>query len=293
MTLFKLGTIKVKLNYLLMPLLFLYYYLGYGLEVLIGLSSVLIHELFHSITANKLGITVKEIELFPFGGIAKVSNNLSGDPSKEIIVSLMGPISNFLLVGLFFIIERFYMSHYVFDMIIKTNISIGLFNILPIFPLDGGRILRGHLSRVMGFKSATKILSKTTYVLTFLGVLFGVIVLIMNKNGIYFILLSCFIFIAAKKEKNMAVFLFMGEIIKKREELLNRRIMGSHILVALNVTTGKEILDCFLPQKYHIIIIIDHEGKAVGYIKENELLDGIIENGIDVPLESLLNNTKK
>ncbi|MBI5326799.1 MAG: site-2 protease family protein [Deltaproteobacteria bacterium] len=109
---------------------------------------VLIHELSHSYTSNKLGIEVKEITLFIFGGVAKLTKE-PDDPIKELKIAIAGPAASTALAATFWVLMRLVdaISIYpvlsaVFGYLSMINMVLVAFNIIPGFPLDGGRILR-------------------------------------------------------------------------------------------------------------------------------------------------------
>lgn len=123
---------------------------------LISLVSVLLHEVGHSIIASKYGIKFQKIILFALGGVALIPNEITV-PKKEICMAIAGPLISFIISGLSFLFWFIFIQSNIFvsqnfpiDAIFFysgiINLVIGLFNLLPIFPCDGGRILRSFLS---------------------------------------------------------------------------------------------------------------------------------------------------
>ncbi|MBU0762074.1 MAG: site-2 protease family protein [Candidatus Altiarchaeota archaeon] len=147
--------------------------------LLLVFSIVLAHELIHSITAILHGVRVPKITLLPIGGLASIE--LPQDPVLEIKVSVAGPLFNFLLaalgtvmlysintslVGFQEILSGFFVGNLgmnsvesVLSVMIYINFMLGAFNMLPAFPMDGGRVFRGVLALWMDYVSATKIAS--------------------------------------------------------------------------------------------------------------------------------------
>ncbi len=126
-------------------------------------ASVALHELGHSVVARAKGSYIQEIVLYPFGGAAKISN-IPTRPLDEILVALAGPAVSLLLgiVGLFagFLILGAHpeANHYplVFELG-AINIALFVFNLFPVFPMDGGRVLRALIARKKGRLAATRI----------------------------------------------------------------------------------------------------------------------------------------
>ncbi len=108
--------------------------------------SVLVHELSHSVLAINRGIPVKGITLFIFGGISQIAREAQR-PFVEFIIAGIGPLSSFILGGLFlglYVVTRDTSAHLgeMAFTLAFINFSLGIFNMLPGFPLDGGRVLR-------------------------------------------------------------------------------------------------------------------------------------------------------
>jgi len=110
-------------------------------------GSVLLHEMGHSLAARKFGINTHSITLYPFGGIARVAaKHLS--PWEEIVISMAGPLVN---LGIVLISAPFlYFDFPPVAYLIFLNLVMGIFNLFPAFPMDGGRVLRATLSHFSG-----------------------------------------------------------------------------------------------------------------------------------------------
>jgi Zn-dependent protease/CBS domain-containing protein len=110
-------------------------------------ASVLIHELSHSLMAMRSGIHIPEITLFLFGGVSKLSEE-PRDPKTELKIAIVGPLSSFALALLFWAMQKLLpgpgasLTKAVLHYLAWINLALGIFNLIPGFPLDGGRILR-------------------------------------------------------------------------------------------------------------------------------------------------------
>lgn len=292
MNIFKIRDINIKINIFMLVMFIFYSLCGYFFETSIMVLSILIHEIFHSIAARKYGIKISEVEIFPFGGIAKFENIRTITPKEEIIICAIGPLSNLIIIILFLSLRVFYFDSYLIDYIIKVNKVIFIINVLPIFPLDGGKIVRAILSLFIGYKASTIRLVYITYFLCTFIILYDIL------NGItvnitYLGAIAVFSIVAAKKEREMAAFAFIRSITEKTNELSRKKKMKVHILVCIKTINIKETIECFLPNKYHIFIIIDSNGETIGTITEGQLIEGIYRYGFDVTLEELLIGSKK
>lgn len=154
---------------------------------LIALFSILLHELAHSAIASKYGIKFERIVLFAFGGVS-LSQQEIADPKREIHMAFAGPLVSFIVSSLSFSLWLILFQSHIFaiegspvgGIFLYTaliNLGLGLFNLLPIFPSDGGRILRSIMTmRINEHVRATKIAIKIGTFVSLGLVLAGVLV---------------------------------------------------------------------------------------------------------------------
>ena len=193
--LFKLFGIDVKIHasFFLLPAVVGYLYSrAYGLEiglravalVVMVFACVLAHEFSHGLKAKSYGIRVADITLYVIGGVASMQR-IPREPRLEFSIAIVGPLLNFalaliLLVPLYFLfgtqalldpsLESWPQT---FVNLFWANIVLGLFNLVPAFPMDGGRILRSLLARRMSFANATRISVYLGYSFAILFALIG------------------------------------------------------------------------------------------------------------------------
>ncbi|WP_429842842.1 M50 family metallopeptidase [Brevibacillus sp. FIR094] len=166
---------------------------GHFLEVITLFIIVLIHELGHIAMARELGWTVKEVQLLPFGGVATMENSYATDPMDEIVVALAGPFLNIMMMAASYLF--WFMGIWTEEwarFFLVSNLTIALFNLLPIWPLDGGRILLAVLCWFMSYRQATMI--SLTGSTLFAGIMVGMSSLELKYNlaviGIYLLVLN-------------------------------------------------------------------------------------------------------
>jgi Zn-dependent protease len=134
---------------------------GVGVASLGLFVSVALHELGHAIAARRYGINTAHITLYPFGGVAAIER-MPEDPDQEMVIALAGPAVNFALAALG---GWIWLGADKLELILApialgfviTNLGMGLFNLIPAFPMDGGRVLRSLLARRMGFLPASRL----------------------------------------------------------------------------------------------------------------------------------------
>jgi Zn-dependent protease/predicted transcriptional regulator len=171
---------------------------------LLFFGSVIFHELSHSIVALHYKLPVKSITLFVFGGLSQIER----EPSKareELQMAIAGPISSLFLAGVFWAIWRYAhageMVAAMCSWLAFINLILGLFNLVPGFPLDGGRVLRGIVWGITGdFKKASRIASGSGRFFAYLMILFGIWqTLLGNWGGLWLAFIGWFLLEAAKE----------------------------------------------------------------------------------------------
>jgi len=190
--------------------------LGVGFVFLLFVIVVL-HELGHAITARRFGIRTRDITLLPIGGLARLER-MPEDPKQELLVALAGPAVNVCLAVLLFAaigaggqLERLAYLSLAGSGWLATfmwvNIVLAAFNLVPAFPLDGGRVLRALLATRMNYPQATRIAASVgqglALVLAFLGlasIVFGRLGPLSNP---FLLLIALFVWMAAGQEAEM------------------------------------------------------------------------------------------
>ena len=168
-------------------------------------TSVLLHELGHSLVARRQGLPVKDITLFIFGGVSEISEEPS-TASDEFIMALSGPLVSFALAGAFgllYLLTR-RLSEPVAALglfLAGINLSLGVFNLIPGFPLDGGRVLRAILWGARRDLSwATRWASRTGQAVAFVFILYGIVQAFSGNwvSGLWIALIGLFLDNAAR-----------------------------------------------------------------------------------------------
>lgn len=167
---------------------------------------LILHELSHSYVAKRSGIQIRRITLFLFGGVAEMAEDVKS-PGTEFAMAIAGPLVTFILAGAFyglFLLAGSLDASLVIvaplQYLVWVNIFIGVFNLLPGFPLDGGRVLRSILWKITGdIRKATRVASIAGqgFGLAIAGA--GIALIFLNLiGGFWFIIIGVFLYTLAK-----------------------------------------------------------------------------------------------
>ncbi len=170
------------------------------------LTCIMLHELGHSLIAQRLGVQVRSITLLPIGGVA-VLKGIPENPWHEIAITLSGPTVNLAIAAallpftglpsdLFVLSMPYNLTSFLATMV-SANLTLFIFNFVPAFPMDGGRLLRAVLALVVPFPRATVIAATVGQALAILFVLVGL------KFSLWLIVIGVLIFIGAEGEEKV------------------------------------------------------------------------------------------
>lgn len=186
------------------------YWAGGVVAALLLFTSVLLHELSHALVARAHGVGVAAITLHVFGGVSELETE-PPDPRAEFGIAIIGPIVSVTLGGLAFAARQVAAGHdwlaALFTYLAVVNVVVGVFNLVPGFPLDGGRILRAMLWWWSGrFERASEIASRVGMGVAMLLAALGVARLLAGEptGGGWFLLLGLFLFQAARRAHDVA-----------------------------------------------------------------------------------------
>ena len=242
--------------------------------VLAIFTCVLLHELGHVFMARYFSITARDIVLYPFGGIAMLSK--APHDKEELFIAIAGPLVNFVIAFILWS-TKLTTLHPLLEDLFETNIFIGIFNLIPAIPMDGGRILRAILS-MLKLKSATNIAAKISQACSVL----------MGIAGIYFgsamlCIIAIVVFFGALQE-SLSEHTNTAAVGKRASDFLVERSKlyefthGTALSDALPIAM-KALQDTF-PVLYH--------GKLLGMISRSALIDAATSDPSEQYLSSLM-----
>jgi len=265
-------------------LLFLLAYASVGLlrETLLVFWVVLLHELAHVAAAACFGIRTERVELLPFGGVASFSEPLVASPAREAIIAVCGPAHNFAFAYLAAVLERSgFVSSSLARFLVETNIAIGLFNLLPGIPLDGGRILRAALVPTLGTVGASRLASAVGRVLGLCILMAGGIMAYAGHCNVLLPVLGGFLVFAASREARAVSWVRVRDTLRKKREFLAAGTMSVNLLAVHEKACLKDVVRHFVPGKLNVVLVFDTELVIRTLACELDVLKAMSEHGPD------------
>ena len=250
--------------------------------------TVFLHELGHALAAKKYNIKTKDITILPIGGLARLER-IPENPKEELVVAIAGPAVNIAIAAItgFFITiphikdltiqlsggvtqSNFFLNFFI------VNIWLAIFNLIPAFPMDGGRVLRAILAMKFERHIATKIAARIGQLLAIAFIIIG-----FNSNP-FLIFIGLFIILAAQAEVEMtkAGFMLRGifvkDIVMKNYETINANDIVE--------TAVKQLLN---GQCKNFIVISG--GLPVGSLSRDEIIEALSNNGNKAAIDTVMN----
>ncbi len=246
---------------------------------------VVLHELGHSLQAMKYGVKVKSITLLPIGGVAQM-DSIPEKPGRELAVALAGPTVNFVIAGILGLSllfmrqtglivswnELLYQSlsadwkRLLFSLLV-ANLALGCFNLIPAFPMDGGRVLRSLLALRLDYVRATRI---AVNVGQGLAVLFGFMGLVSGNFSLVFI--GIFVFAGASQENKIA------RLRNVLQELRVSQALSEGIWAISPHASLAYVLALTLRGRQADFPVVEN-GRLVGVLPRDDLLKALKERG--------------
>jgi Zn-dependent protease/predicted transcriptional regulator len=257
---------------------------------LILFAIVVLHELGHSLTALTFNVPVEEIVLFPIGGVAKLAR-IPEEPIQEFLIAIAGPAVNFAIAivmaigGLIIapILDLAFAPSLrinfadlslvaVFNYVFISNLFLGVFNLLPAFPMDGGRILRSLLATRLNYRRATRIAVAIGQSLAWLLGLLGFL-----QGNYFLIIIAIFIYLGAgSEERQIQLRSVLGNLTV--EQVYSRQPQVLHPDASL-----QEAVALTLNSFQSNFPICDGE-QYVGILTHTRLVQALDQKGPDLPV---------
>ena len=257
---------------------------------------VVLHELGHSYAALRYHVPVRRIVLLPIGGVAELER-MPDKPSQELVVALAGPAVNFVLALLLWLVaqgvrlgdellpgpmldlfERGALAGgaAVFRYVFIANLFLGIFNLVPAFPLDGGRVLRALLALRMPYVRATSIAVSIGQTMAWLFGLWGVL-----SGNFFTLILAVFVYMGAGQE---------GRVVQVRGVLAGVRVrqaFTSRVLALAPTDPIGRAVEATL-QSFQADFPVCEDGRVVGLLTAGDLVQALRQQREGMPVSAVM-----
>lgn len=248
-----------------------------GLTLIVALFGIVVlHELGHALTARRFGIRTRDITLLPIGGVARLER-MPEDPKQELLVALAGPAVNVVLAGLLLVVivltgatlripDSLLAGGSFLSNLLWINVSLAVFNMLPAFPMDGGRVLRALLAMKMDYVHATHRAASTGQAL---ALVFGLVGLFYNP---FLLFIALFVWMGAAAESSM---------VQMKSALAGIPVSKAMITDFRSLAPGnslQEAIEHVLAGFQHDFPVLEQE-RLVGVLTRDDLLKSLAQKG--------------
>ena len=241
--------------------------------VLALFACVVLHELGHALAARRYGIGTRDITLLPIGGVARLES-IPTRPSQEIVVALAGPVVNVVLAAAGFVMLSLAGPEAWLQRLVIANISLVLFNLIPAFPMDGGRVLRALLAMRMDRVRATGIAARIAQGFAAVA---GVVGLFGNPT---LLVLAVFVWMQAESEAGQVRLAAAEAVLARPMRVVTVRALAADATLGDGVRlvlTGPE-------QEFPVM----QRGEVKGFVRRRELLAALARYGYGHPVQAVM-----
>src|SRR6266566_7583303 len=241
-------------------------------------ACVVLHELGHALTAQRYGIRTRDITLLPIGGVSRLER-MPDDPRQEVAVARAGPAVNLVIAATLYhwlslsetlrpLAALSVTGGPVLQRLMVVNLSLALFNLLPAFPMDGGRVLRALLAMRMDYTRATQLAAQVGQAM---ALLFGFVGLFANP---FLLFIAFFVWIGAAQEASMVQMRSaLGGIPVSRAMLTDFQTLAPG-------DPGKRVLDLIVSGSQADFPVVE-DGRVVGVLLRRDVLGALAQRGQD------------
>lgn len=245
------------------------------------------HELAHASAAKALGYTPEKISAGLFGGVMHLREGFL-QPFRELLIHLAGPAFNLVCAAIFFAASCLIPG--VRERAIEltmANLVLCLFNLMPFYPLDGGKIARLYLAFFIGYGHAEQVSRIFSYFFSLLLFLLGIYLVQYNRMNLLISALAVNLFLACRADNS---FLFY-KVAKDIEE--GNRRQKEKLVVCRSDTQAVKIIHSYRPMDRRLFTVVNEKGCYRGQLTEEEMLDGVYACGIYADFDKLLARKRK
>lgn len=264
------------------------YFFDYHYKYLSTFVALIIHELSHILVSMAQGGKIHKLRVFPIGLNAVFSEDFNKD-TNTFLINISGPLSNILISLGCFLLSTYYLPKSDnMRFFILTNVFLAVFNMLPVLPLDGGRILRDILTSQIGLFKAYKYSIRVSKGLGLFIILIGLVQIHNNIYNFSLIFLGSYIFCFLKNEKSEVYFMNIKNLVYKRSRFLRKGVYPGRELVVIKTMRLGDIVKDMDFDRFHIIYVLDEDMRLARVFTEQEIIDNMTKFDGEISFDELM-----
>lgn len=267
-----------KTKLILLELIFLVVICSIQNSLIIGYLWIILHEAVHILVAKYYGLNLYGVELHLTGAMANIMDIDELSNNKKLLLYLSGPLFNFFAMLVLMAINGYYDSEFI-EVSISLNFFLGVFNLIPAYPLDGIRVYEILLGKKVLYKKAKRILCYISFVFSGVFILLFFLSIFLHKANFTLLLAGVLMTYTTYLETENTMYILMGDLIKKRKQLVVRDYLENKSISVYYKKGLVNVLTLVDRNKFNSFYILDDELKLIEIIYEDELIEALKRHG--------------
>ncbi|MFS0872737.1 M50 family metallopeptidase [Paenibacillus xylanilyticus] len=259
---------------------------GHFIELITLFAIVFIHECGHAAAAALLGCRVLSIQMLPFGGVAVIEDGGRLTAGREIVIALAGPLQNMLMVGITLLLQYANLGDPVFlAYIIQGNLMIALFNLLPVLPLDGGKIVQALVSLIAPYYTTLMWTYRISILCSIGVILFAISKWITGDYGLPLnvLLIGLFLFYSNVTDYRNVPYRFIRFLMNREGAFAHHAAAGSlaQPIISFPAKPLDTILRLLKRERYHMVYVMNRQGRIMAVLPEQRIIGSYFKQNTD------------
>ncbi len=225
--------------------------------------AIFLHECFHAIAARLFGVALFSFRPSAIG----IRARLKGIPrsfKRQVAIYIAGPMGNFLMALLFLKGEGFFYS------LFEANLAIGLFNLLPMYPLDGGQIFIIVFYKLVGSNDTFRLVKRLSFFTKIGLALVGLIQIVFFSNPS--LLVAAIMLPGTRLLEETVSMMKLENLLNRKQRIISKGVYPARHIIVLDECTLGDVLQKLDYDRFHIIYVLDREMEIIGQITEQQII---------------------
>lgn len=268
-----------RINIWTIPMIVMAFCSNYSDLFLFAYLSSALHELAHILCAKALSIGISYVQVYPFGIAAHLENEYIRSSEKEFFIAFAGPFCSLVLFCISSFFEKVYPGPLI-SFLTNTNLALCFINLLPILPLDGGRMLKSILTARFGVIRSYRFMLKLSKIMLIFLILFILCLIFASKFNFSLVLITAFLLQNLVFEHQAISVISLKEILSNHQKSKHSENLPTRVLSVRKDRPASGIIRHLSYDCFYVVNIMDKNSSIIKTVTEVEILDKLIEKGI-------------